>query len=169
MLIDAFNLVMSSPRLSSVKTKAFGDETELDKPGDSPRIVWIPTEDSYTGPDMIGDLPAIIEGKRVHLESIAIRKAGCDVHLLTDYGPDGQRQIENLIREFLNALHEELLSYSNYELDDAKWFPRKAVFQKQIEVVQPIRVYVPIWSALPAQLLKKSVENLAPLPLGTET
>lgn len=163
MLIDAYDLVMASERLAKVKTKAFGDETELDKIQDAPRIIWVPTTDIYMGPDMIGDLPAIVEGKRVHLESIALRKAGCDVHLFTSYGPNGQREMEDLIREFINALHEELLSFSNFEIENATWFPRKAVSQKHIEVVIPIRVFVPIWSSIPAQLLGSVRRNLLPL------
>ena len=163
MLIEAYDIVMASQRLTSVKTKAFGDETELDKVSDAPRIVWVPTTDIYTGPDMIADLPAIVDGLRVRLESIALRKAGCDVHLFTDYGPNGQRQMEELIREFINALHEELLSYSNFEIENATWFPRKALAQKHIEVVIPIRVFVPIWSSIPAQLLGSVKRNLLPL------
>ena len=153
MLIDAYDEVMASARLASVKVRAFGDETELDKLGANPRVIWIPTRDNFRRADTLGHVPTVIGGRRVEATSILLRAAGCEIHLFTDYGPDGQRQMESLINELHMALHETLLAFANYEISDAQWFPRGALSQKSIEVVQPIRVYVPIWSAQPAQLL----------------
>lgn len=153
MLIDAYDAVAASVRLTSIKVKAFGDTTELDKPGANPRMIWVPTRDAFADADMLGRSALILDGKRVEATSILLRKAGAEIHLFTDYGPDGQREMEALLNELHVALHEELESFGNYEIDDAQWFPRAAISQKSIEVVQPIRVYVPIWSAQPAQLL----------------
>ena len=152
-MIDAYDAVMASPRLAFVKVKDFGDETELDKLGANPRVIWIPTRDHFRRADTLGHVPTVINGQRVEATSILLRAAGADIHLFTDYGPDGHRQMKWLINELHMALHEELLAFANYEIGDAQWFPRGALSQKSIEVVQPIRVYVPIWSAQPAQLL----------------
>ena len=153
MLIDAYEAVMASPRLAQVRVRAFGDATELDQAGANPRMIWVPTGDTFGPPDTLGDVPLVLEGRRVHATSIALRKAGCAIHLFADYGPAGQRQMEHLLNELHNALHEELVSFANYEVGEAQWFPRGALSQKSIEVRQPIRVYVPVWSAEPAQLL----------------
>lgn len=153
MLIDAYEAVMRSPRLAQVRVRSLGGELELDKVASTPRMVWIPTGDVFGPPDSLGDVPLIIEGKRVRASSIALRKAGCAIYLFTEYGDPGQRQMEHLLNELHNALHEELTCFANYEVGEARWYPRAARSEGVIEVVQPIRVYVPVWSADPAQLL----------------
>lgn len=160
MLIDVYDAVAASERLAFVKVKAFGDATELDKPGANPRMIWVPTGDGFGAADTLNNAALVIGGKRVEATSIMMRRCGVNIHLFTDYGPDGQRVMELLVNELHVALHETLDSFGNYEVADNRWFPRSALSQKSIEVVQPIRVYVPVWSTQPGQLLAAVRTNL---------
>lgn len=155
MLIDAYDLVMASPRLALLKGRhAFGDTTELDKIAACPRAIWIPTIDTFGPPDSLAQADAFVDGKRVRVTSRFLRSAGCRIHLFTDYGPAGQRAMESLINELHMAFYEELEAPGmNFALGNAEWIPRSAVADRSIEVVQVVTVGVPIWETQPAQLL----------------
>lgn len=165
MLIDAYIKVMASERLLPlVKYHAFGDQTELDKVATAPRVIWIPSTGIQAPPDMLGEWKGVINGRQAIATSIAMVKRGVDVHFFTDYGPDGQRQMEDLLNEFQVAVHEEIRSIKgNYELDSEQWFPRKGLSVKTTEVKLPARFFVPIWSAEPAAIVRKVTTTLTPI------
>jgi len=158
-MADAFEAVSASPRLAGVACSQGAEE--LDKLGAAPRIVWVPSEDPYGAADTLGDQPYVLEGRRVQLESIALRHAGCDIHLFTT-GRDtaAWRAAEDLLRRFLLALRDALDAYGNYAIGRARWSPRGAISTQTTEVLQPITVYVPIWDDQPAQLVGAVQTNL---------
>ena len=162
MLIDAYEKVMASERLTPlVKYHAFGDATELDKVATAPRVIWLPSTGVQAPPDMLGTFKGVINGKQAIATSIAMVKRGADIHFFTDYGPDGQRQMEELLNEFQVAVHDEIRSLSgNYELDSEQWYPRRGLTTKTTEVKLPARFFVPIWSAKPAAIVRKTVVAL---------
>ena len=160
MLVDLFEEVRQSPRLQDVVHWSIGDATELDKLKASPGSVWVPTRDDFGPPDMLGDLPDVQSGRRVHLESIALRRAGCNIHLFTPYGPKGIVQMEDLIRRMLLALRDSLNSVANYEVRSCTWYPREAISQQTTEAVLPIQLFVPVWDEIPAQLVGATHLNL---------
>lgn len=165
MLIDAYIKVMASERLLPlVKYHAFGDQTELDKVATAPRVIWIPSTGAQASPDMIARVPCIVNGRRSIVTSIAMVKRGVDIYFFTDYGPDGQRQMEWLLNEFQIAVHEIIRSIKgNYELDSEQWYPRKGLSVKTTEVKLPARFFVPIWSAEPAAIVRKVTTTLTPI------
>lgn len=172
MLIDAYNAVAASPRLTGLKVKVFGDATALDQVGSNPRMVWIPSRDSFGPPDTAGDvrgrtgedgrvIPLVIAGRQVALTSHFTRWCGCDIYLFTDVGPDGHRVMESLINEVVMAFYDEIqVPNVNFTIDGATWTPRGAISQKSIEVGLSVRVAIPIWATQPAQLLGAVRTNL---------
>lgn len=156
MLIDAYNDVMASERLSGVKVKWYGDPSTLTSPGANPRVIWVPTKDTFGPPDTLFRQEAFVNGARVIETSRWCRFAGCDVYLFTDFASQdrGLRAMEQLINEFQMALYEVIGAPGpNYQIGTAQWFSRNDIFTDSIMVVQPLVVAVPIWSAQPAQLL----------------
>ncbi len=155
MLIAAYEAVAASARLGVLKGRStFGDATELEKAGACPRMIWLQTQDTFGPPDTLARVPTIVDGRRVIATSRFLRWAGCQIHLFTDYGPAGQREMESLLNELHMALYDVLGGAGvNYNVEPAAWYPRAALSQKTICVVQPIRVAVPIWDTQPAQLL----------------
>ena len=154
MLIDAYEQVVASPRLTAVKVRVFGDESALAQPGANPRMIWIPTTDTFGPPDTLMTMPGVSEGRRVIFTSRWLRSAGVRIHLFTDYGPNGQRQMEDLINQLLMAMYEAVLAPGmNFALGNGEWIPRSAIADKSIEVVLSATFGVPIWDAPPAQLL----------------
>lgn len=156
MLIDAYNSVMASERLAFVRVKFFGDPSTMTQLGSNPRVIWVPTKDTFGPPDTLYSRDEIIDGKRVKTTSRWLRHAGCQVFLFVDYDgvETGIREMESLINEFQMALYETLGSPGpNYQIGTAEWVLRDGIFDKSIQVVQPLTVQVPIWETQPAQLL----------------
>lgn len=155
MLIDAYDLVAAAPRLARLKFKSFGDESVLNQPGACPRMIWIPTVDTFGPPDSLARQEGFHEGRRAIFTSRFLRAAGCRIHLFTDFGPQGQRDMEALINDLVMALYDELEAPGmNFALGNAEWTVRDAESVRSIEVIQTITVGVPIWDTQPAQLLK---------------
>ena len=152
-VVDVFDLVRVSPRLKDVKHHAIGDETELDKVASNPRLIWVQTQDDYGPADLVCDQLSIVNGQRVRMTSIAQTLAGVDVHLFTDYGPNGARAMEDLKRRLLLALRDVLEAYGRYRVMPARWWPRGAISQQSTEVIQPLRIFVDVWDTDPAQVV----------------
>ena len=160
MLIDAYQKVMASPRLARVKLHAYGDRNKLESGDAWPRVLWLPTSDRLAPPDTLGRVPGVIDGKRAIATSIATRLAGADVHLFTGADLQGLRDAEELLNDFLVALHEELLSWSNYEVTAIRWTPPGAISQATTLVLVSLAVKVPVWQTDPAQLVSGAAARL---------
>lgn len=143
-LVAAYEAVSASPHLRDVAHE-FGS-MGLDKVGAAPRLIWVPTEDSYTAP-RAASLPITEGGQRVHIEAIWTRRAGVDVHVFErDYAA-----AEELIRRLHLALWEELTTAANYDLGRGKWADRGALAVQTVLYVQPLAIHVPIYDMRPAE------------------
>lgn len=164
MLLDAYELVAASQRLARLKVKSFGDGTALEAPGANPRMIWIPTVDTFGPPDSLGvfgrssetEKQVVLQGARVVVTSRFLRSAGARIHLFTDFGPSGQKEMEELINDVAMAFYEELEAPGmNFALGALEWSVRGDVSDKSIECLWSVTIGVPIWDAWPAQLLKE--------------
>lgn len=157
MLIDVYRAVMQCARMRRIKVHSYGDESAFDAIGANPRMIWIPTRDIYTAPQCgVRREEMFIEGQRALVESRMLRHAQCNVHIFTDFGPDGYVAMESLINDFMNALYEECEVQGgggNYKVLEALWGVRDHEEVRSIEVVQALSFAVPIWNAVPAQVV----------------
>lgn len=145
MLYEVYEELQKAPRLSGA-SQTFGS-VSLDPISSPPHIAWIPTTDDYTDPHLAA-LPAVVHGKRVEIESILLRRAGCDLHVFEkDY-----LNLETLLNELHNALYDTLRSFGNYSIGQGRWVDRSSLSENTVGYIQPIAVFVPIYRALPAEL-----------------
>lgn len=152
MLIDVYEQVLESPRLSGIPQE-LGDGRELSAPLSAPRIVWVMDQGENAPPDTIGYVADVLEGQRVMETSHATVRRGAELHLFTPYTLPGLRQMERLILDLRNALRDVLLVDGNYKVGTERWIRADQTDRRDVwEVVLPVRVYVPIYDAAPAQL-----------------
>lgn len=162
MLSEAFKDVLANRRLAGVP-QSFGDGRELSSVTAAPCLVWVPSQDRYGPPDSVGYVSDIFEGQMVIETSMALRKAGVDVHIFTPYTLDGYRQAEMLINALLYACRDEWGVNLNWSMGDAHWVRANQTERRDVwEVIQPLQVFVPIFDTAPAQLVGAATVKVQP-------
>lgn len=119
MIVDVFEAVKAHAQLTGV-TVELGAEFN-DELAEPPRIVWVPTVDSFEPGKRIntpgnGSNPARVA------DSVGTRWAGTRVRVwaIGDETPAGDiRAAEDLVRRFLVAVHE--LAFGSYRVQSLEW------------------------------------------------
>lgn len=151
----AYEAVRKSAHLADIPAERhlFGGLGDLPVSA-SPRILWTPTTDRYEAP-LHSALP-FVDGKRVEVESIFSRLAGVDVELVVPAGPQGQIQLDDLIRRFHLALREYFKASGNYSVGSGRNVPRDKVSTNTLVYIQSLAIKVPIFDLVPAQLWEET-------------
>jgi hypothetical protein len=95
-----------------------------------PRLVWIPTADSFGPPVKVGANP----------KSYATRTAGLDCAI---WGPD-LATTEAMANDLIVALHQQCLSRGNYELRGAEWITAGELTNNGIVYLLHLAIDIPI-------------------------
>ena len=95
-----------------------------------PRLVWLPTSDSFGPPVQVGANP----------KSYATRVAGVDCAV---WGED-LAKTETMINDLIVALHRECVSRGNYELRGAEWVTAGELTNNGIVYLLRLAIYIPI-------------------------
>ena len=98
-----------------------------------PRLVWIPSTDSFGPPVQVGANP----------KSYATRVAGVDCAV---WGEDLGRT-EEMVNDLIVALHRECMSRGNYELRGAEWITAGELTNNGIVYLLRLAIFIPIVGA----------------------
>lgn len=154
-LYYAYEAVRQSKHLADIPAERhlFGGLGDLPVSA-SPRILWTPTTDRYEAP--LHSAMPFIDGKRVEVESIFSRLAGVDVEIVVPAGPQGQIQLDDLIRRFHLALREYFKASGNYTVGSGRNVPRSSVSVNTLVYIQSLGIKLPIYDLIPAQLWEET-------------
>ena len=95
-----------------------------------PRLVWIPTTDTFGPPVKVGANP----------KAYATRVAGVDCAV---WGED-LGKTEQMVNDLIVALHRECLSRGNYELRGAEWITAGELTNNGIVYLLRLAIDIPI-------------------------
>lgn len=140
--------------------QSFGKDTQ-ERLSSYPHIVWIPTGDSYGFPK-ISNQPAIVSGRRVIIDGIRTRNAGCDLYLYhQDY-----HEMEGLINDLHLALYDcfvaagETGDAGNFMIGNGRWDVNESVIANNtVCYVQSVVFQFPVYRLLPAEILQTATIN----------
>jgi len=110
-----------------------------------PRLVWIPTADSFGPPVKVGANP----------KSYATRVAGVDCAV---WGED-LAKTEEMVNDLIVALHQQCLSRGNYELRGAEWSTAGELTNNGIVYLLRLAIDIPI-VGVPAVPVRPQTETL---------
>lgn len=138
--------------LSTVQ-QTFGKKA-LEAVSSYPHIVWVPTADDY-GPYRLNSYPGIVSGKRVHIESLRTRSAGCDLYVFHQ----NHHLVEELLNDIIVAFYQELGATGapgdprNWTIVSGRWFEDPAVIKNNsIGYILSITCQFPVFRLMPAEL-----------------
>lgn len=151
MLYDVFEQMREQPRLAGV-AQEWGPLADMPV-STAPRVCWVPTVDDV-GPPLPVAQAELLDGRRVEIEAIETRWAGCNLELYVPAGPEGPRTLERLINEVRVALLDVLKSKANYRLQPGRNVNRGAVSDGTLKYIQPIQVAIPIYDLIGAQVVE---------------
>jgi len=141
--------------------QSFGKKA-LESVASYPHIVWVPTSDSY-GPARLKDYPSIESGKRVYIDGIRTRVAGCDLHIFHQTHHD----VEELLNDVHLALYDIMIAEGavsdpgDFSVGGGAWDENASVIaNNSVKYIQSITCQFPVYRLLPAQLAETIKVNL---------
>ncbi len=112
------------------RTPSFIGEKHIAQHDTPPRLVWVPSADSFGPPVQVGANP----------KSYATRVAGVDCAV---WGED-LAKTEEMVNDLIVALHRECMSRGNYELRGGEWITAGELTNNGIVFLLHLAIAVPI-------------------------